>query len=138
MPSWTTPKTNWEGTDYFTASDWLRIVGNLEYIADELSIAYTPYTTVAKGTVLTADDRNVITDLLNDIYASLYASWNHGFVLPRVNYGSAWNSQDLNNIESTIENIQKHIDGTLDDTVSYYSGDEIYTAWGSYTSVGLL
>ena len=30
MPTWTTPKTNWVGTDYFYATDWLRIVGNLE------------------------------------------------------------------------------------------------------------
>lgn len=136
MPTWTTPKTDWQGTDYFEASDWLRIVGNVEYIADQLGLAYTPYTTVAAGTLLTSTQRNEVTDMLNTIYTALNASWNRGIVAPRVDYGSAWNSKDLNNIEEFLLNAKAQIDGEFSDAVIYYSGDEIYC--GDIISVGLL
>ena len=136
MPTWTTPKTNWEGTDYFMAADWLRIVGNVEYIADALGIAYTPFTTVTdKQTVLTSQDRNDVTDMLETLYAALNASWNRGYVLPRVDYGSAWNSRDLNIIENMLLNMKAQLDGTLSNTVEYYT-EEIYC--GDTISVGLL
>lgn len=135
--AWTTPKTDWEGTDYFTADDWLRIVGNVKYIADELSLTYTPYTAVTDGhTLLTSADRNAVTNMLEQIYATLYASWNRGYVFPRVNYGSTWNSKDLNSIESMIRDLKKHLDGELTNKVTYYADDEIYC--GDNISVGLL
>lgn len=137
MPTWTTPKTDWQGTDYFTAADWLRIVGNVEYIADALSIAYTPYTTVTDGaTLLSSTDRNAVTDLLEQIYASISASWNRGYVAPRVDYGSAWNSKDLNNIENMLLGIKEQIDGTISNLVEYYAGDELIC--GDTLSLGLL
>lgn len=135
MPTWTTPKTDWQGTDYFEASDWLRIVGNVEYIADQLGLAYTPYTTVAAGTLLTSTQRNEVTDMLNQIYTALNASWNRGFVEPRTDYGSAWNSRDLNIIEEMLLNAKEQIDGTISNEVEYYS-DEILC--GDTISVGLL
>ena len=74
--AWTTPKTKWVGTDRFFASDWLRIVGNLKYIADDIGIAYTPYTSVTDGnTLLTSADRNVVTSLIEEIYAALHSTW---------------------------------------------------------------
>lgn len=137
MPTWTTPKTDWVGTDYFYASDWLRIVGNLEYITDALSIAYTPYKSVTDGsTLLTSADRNVVTDLIEKIYVTLNASWNREVVKPRTDYGSTWSSKELNIIEKTLEDFKKHIDGTLDDTVYIYSGQEVVC--GDNVSVGLL
>ena len=124
--AWTTPKTTWVGTDPFTAADWLRIVGNLEYLADEMSIAYTPFTSVTDGeTLLTSADRNVVTDLLETMYLQLSSSWNRGYVLPRVDYGSAWNSRDLNIIEALIRNLKRQIDGELSSKVDYYCGEEI-------------
>lgn len=30
--AWSTPKTNWVGTDYFNVEDYNRIVGNLNYL----------------------------------------------------------------------------------------------------------
>lgn len=136
MPTWTTPKTNWVGTDYFTATDWLRIVGNVEYIADDLGIAYTPYTVVSDGqTLLTASDRNTVTDMLETLYSALNASWERGYVAPRIDYGSPWNSRDLNIIENMLLNMKEQIDGTISNTVEYYS-DEIVC--GDTISVGLL
>jgi len=136
MPTWTTPKTDWQGTDYFTADDWLRIVGNVEYIADDLGLAYTPLTTISAGSVLSSSDRNAVTDMLEAIYAELSASWNRGFVLPRVDYGSAWNSKDLNNIENLLLCAKAQIDGTLDNLAESYTGDELIA--GDQLSLGLL
>lgn len=136
MPAWTTPKTNWEGTDHFTASDWLRIVGNVEYIADSLGVAYTPFTTVTDGqTVLTASQRNDVTDMLETLCVAINASWNRGYVAPRVSYGSAWNDKDLNIIESMLLSMKEQLDGVLNETVEYYT-DEVFC--GDTISVGLL
>ena len=135
--AWTTPKTNWVGTDTFNASDWLRIVGNVKYIADALSVAYTPFTSVTDGeTLLTSKNRNDVTDMLETLYATLSASWNRGYVAPRTDYGSTWNSRDLNIIEDMLLNMKKQIDGTLTSTVICYAGDEIIC--GDPFSVGLL
>ena len=137
--AWITPKTDWVGTDTFNASDWLRIVGNVKYIADSLSIAYTPFTSVTDGqTLLTSKNRNDVTDMIEKLYAALYSSWNRGYVVPRVDYGSTWNSRDLNAIETLLQDMKKQIDGELSSKVDYYSGDEIYCRWGSDISIGLL
>lgn len=124
--AWTTPKTTWVGADPFMASDWLRIVGNLEYLADEMSISYTPFTNITNGeTLLTSADRNVVTDLLETMYRQLYSSWNRGYVLPRIDYGSAWNSKDLNNIEALMRNLKRQLDGELTNQPLCYTGNEI-------------
>lgn len=135
MATWTTPKTNWVSTDTFSASDWLRIVGNLEYITDDLGIAYTPYDTVSDGDVITSADRNVVTNLIEDIYISLHASWNREVVAPRVDYGSTWSSRELNIIEQTISDFKDHIDGTLNGNNIIYVGELIC---GDTFTVGLL
>lgn len=136
MPTWTTPKTDWQGSDYFTAADWLRIVGNVEYIADSLGVAYTPFTTVTDGqTLLTSQDRNNVTDMLETLCIALNASWNRGYVLPRADYGSAWNSKDLNIIENMLLSMKEQLGGELSDRVVYYT-DEIFC--GDSISVGLL
>lgn len=124
--AWITPKTDWKGTDTFNASDWLRIVGNVKYIADELSVAYTPFTSVTDGqTLLTSKNRNDVTEMIETLYAKLSSSWNRGYVVPRVDYGSSWNSRDLNIIEALIRNLQKQIDGELTKRVEYFAGNEI-------------
>lgn len=135
--AWITPKTDWKGTDTFNASDWLRIVGNVKYIADELYLAYTPYTSVTDGqTLLTSKNRNDVTEMIEKLYSKLSSSWNRGYVVPRVDYGSTWNSKDLNIIESLILNLQRQIDGELTKKVEYYSGNEIVC--GDNISGGLL
>lgn len=135
--AWTTPKTDWKGTDTFNASDWLRIVNNVKYLADELEIAYTPFTSVTDGvTLLTSKNRNDVTNKIEEIYAYLSSSWNRGYVVPRVDYGSAWNSKDLNYIEALIRNLKRQIDGELSKKVDYYCGEEIKC--GENISLGLL
>ena len=136
MPAWTTPKTNWEGTDYFGRTAWLRISGNTEYLADILGIPFTPIAMVSDGSVLSSADRNNITDTLETIYATLCASWNRRYVLPRVDYGCTWNSKDLNAIENLQLNAKAQIDGTISNTVEYYAGEE--AVCGDTISVGLL
>lgn len=124
--AWITPKTDWKGTDTFNASDWLRIVGNVKYIADSLSVAYTPFTSVTDGqTLLTSKNRNDVTEMIETLYANLSSSWNRGYVVPRVDYGSTWNSKDLNIIEALLRNLKRQIDGELSSKVDYYCGDEI-------------
>ena len=135
--AWTTPKTTWVGTDTFSASDWLRIVNNVKYLADELSISYTPFTSVTDGqTLITSKNRNDVVNMIERIYAALYSSWNRGYVFPRFDYGSTWNSKDLNNIESMIRDLKKQLDGELTNKVTYYADDEI--CCGDSISVGLL
>ena len=135
--AWTTPKTNWVGTDRFFASDWLRIVGNLKYIADDIGIAYTPYTSVTDGnTLLTSADRNVVTSLIEEIYAALHSTWNREVVKPRTDYGSTWTSKELNIIESTIENFKAQIDGDITENCDRYAGSEVVC--GQAVSLGLL
>ena len=137
MATWTTPKTDWQGTDSFHTQDWHRITGNVEYICDELSIACPTFNPAqVRNTLLTSTERNEVTDTLALIYKTLNASWNRGIVAPRVDYGSAWNSKDLNNIEEFLLNAKAQIDGEISDAVIYYSGDEIYC--GDTISVGLL
>ena len=123
--AWTTPKTDWVGTDTFNASDWLRIVGNLKYITDSLGIAYTPFVSVTDGDTV-----------IEDIAVALHSTWNRGVVKPRVDYGSTWGSRELNVIEKTIEDFGKQIDGTLTENCDRYSDAEIIS--GDTVSVGLL
>ena len=134
--SWHTPKTNWIGADRFRTVVWTRIVGNLKYLADAAGIAYTPYDVVEVGTVLTSADYNVVTDLLEELCVALNASFNRGYVAPRVDYGSTWNSRELNIIESIMLGLKALVDGTATDTIEYYAGDEIVC--GDTISVGLL
>ena len=135
--AWVTPKTDWKGTDTFNASDWLRIVGNVKYIADELSVDYTPFTSVTDGqTLLTSKNRNDVTEMIEILYAELSSSWNRGYVVPRIDYGSSWNSKDLNIIEALLRNLKRQIDGELSSKVDYYTGDELKS--GETISSGLL
>ena len=135
--AWTTPKTNWKGTDTFNASDWLRIVNNVKYLADAWGITYTPFTSVTDGeTLLTSKNRNDVTDTIEKICKHISASWDRGYVAPREDYGSTWNSRDLNIIESLLLGIYNQTYGTLPKRVIYYAGSEIIC--GDSFSVGLL
>jgi len=135
--AWTTPKTDWVGTDRFFASDWLRIVGNLKYITDNVGIAYTPYTSVTDGdTLLTSADRNVVTNLIEEIAVALHSTWSREVVKPRSDYGSTWGSRDLNIIEKTLEAFKDQIDGVIVENCDNYAGGE--QICGDNLSVGLL
>lgn len=134
--AWTTPKTNWNSADRFYASDWKRIVGNLEVITTALSIAYTPKDTVSDGDVITSADRNVVTDLIETIYVAMSSTWNRDVVKPRVDYGSTWGSKELNIIESTIANFKAQLDGDITENCDRYTGSELIC--GDRLSVGLL
>lgn len=135
--AWTTPKTDWIGTDTFHASDWNRISMNIAYVADELGITYEPLVVTDGVSVLRSNDCNeYVTDMLETLYTALNASWDRGYVAPRVDYGSAWNSRDLNIIEDMLLKMKAQLDGTLSDTVEYFAGDEIMC--GDTISVGLL
>jgi len=139
MPTWTTPKTDWQGSDSFSASDWLRIVGNAEYIADELSYTgFTPFTNVTDGqTLLTAGQRTYVTkQLYKMLHIYLHSSWNMGYVADRVNFGATWNSEALNIIESMERDIKAQLDGELPQNDFYRCGDEL--CCGDTVSVGLL
>lgn len=135
--AWTTPKTDWVGTDRFFASDWLRIVGNLKYITDSVGIAYTPFVSVTDGnTLLTSANRNVVTNMIETIYVAMHSTWSREIVSPRVDYGSAWTSKELNIIESTIEKFKDQIDGVIVENCDIYAGCE--QICGDNLSVGLL
>lgn len=135
--AWTTPKTNWVGTDRFFASDWLRIVGNLKYIADDIGIAYTPFVSVTDGnTLLTSADRNVVTSMIEQIAVALHSTWSREVVKPRSDYGSTWGSRELNIIEKTLEAFKDQIDGVIVENCDIYAGNELIC--GDNLSVGLL
>jgi len=134
--AWRTPKTDWVGTDTFQSADWFRIGNNVTYIAEQIGLTYTvPYAS-NKTTLLTSRQRTLLTNKLEEIYATLGASWNRGYVAPRVDYGSTWNSRDLNIIESMLLNMKKQLDGEISGNVEYYADTEIYC--GDEISVGLL
>ena len=135
--SWITPKTDWVGTDYFTATDWNRISENTQYICLALHIPFTPNLGTDGRTILSSADRNEVTDALEKIYAQIGASFNRHYVIPRIDYGSAWNSEDLNAIEDLLLQAKEMaIDHTKDNRVFYYTGDEVIC--GDTISVGLL
>lgn len=135
--AWTTPKTDWKSTDRFFASDWLRIVGNLKYITDSVGIAYTPFVSVTDGdTLLTSADRNVVTNLIEEIAVALHSTWSREVVKPRSDYGSTWGSRDLNIIEKTLEAFKDQIDGVIVENCDNYAGSELIC--GDNLSVGLL
>ena len=137
--AWQTPKTDWVGTDSFNASDWLRIVGNIQYIANAISHTTLPtlLTDVTDGiTVLTSDNRNEVLYELNIMYFLMRASWNHGYVADRVNYGAAWNSEELNIIEDMLLNMKRQVDSEISNRAERYAGEEIYC--GDTISVGLI
>ena len=143
MATWTTPKTDWVGTDRFMAADWLRIVGNVEYLslgfqAAGYNIPFTPFTNVINGkTLLTASARNYVTDTLDTMYMTACVSWNRGYVTPRVAYGSAWNSDDLNIIENLCLGLYNFLMHVTDyEPYVYYYSNEIYC--DDVVSVGLL
>lgn len=135
--AWTTPKTDWGSTDRFFASDWLRIVGNLKYITDSVGIAYTPFVSVTDGnTLLTSADRNIVTNLIEEIAVALHSTWSREVVKPRSDYGSTWGSRDLNIIEKTLEAFKDQIDGVIVENCDNYAGCELIC--GDNLSVGLL
>jgi len=135
--AWTTPKTNWVGTDTFSAADWLRIVYNVKYIADALHVTDIPFTNVTdKQTLINETHRNNVIIMIERCYKVMGSSWNRGCVAERVPYGSTWNSRDLNIIESMLLNMKKQLDGELSGQVEYYAGVEIVC--GDDVSVGLL
>lgn len=135
MPTWTTPKTDWVGTDSFSASDWNRIDKNVAYIADRLNKSYS--TNVKSDfMLLTSYERNVVTNALVTYYRSMYSSWDHRYIEPRIDFGSAWNSVELNAIESMLLNMKLQLDGELPQNDFYRCGDEI--CCGETMSVGLL
>lgn len=135
--AWTTPKTDWVGTDHFFASDWLRIVGNLKYITDSVGIAYTPFVSVTDGnTLLTSADRNIVTNLIEEIAVALHSTWSREVVKPRSDYGSTWGSRELNIIEKTLEAFKDQIDGVIVENCDNYAGGELIC--GDNLSVGLL
>ena len=108
--AWVTPKTNWVGTDRFYAADWKRIVGNVKYLADEMSSPYTPLDLVADGDVITSDERNDVTEMIETIFDAVAPSWDLPYIAPRTDYGSSWNSSDLNKIEKTLEDLKEEIE----------------------------
>jgi hypothetical protein len=66
--SWTTPKTDWEGTDNFNLADYNRITGNIQAMADLGSLMY--FITISE--METADVETwYIVDLLNTIEDNL-------------------------------------------------------------------
>lgn len=137
MPTWTTPKTNWIGTDTFSASDWVRIDGNVEYIASQVSYSYTQKSVTDGSTVLTSNDRNKLVKAINTmLHNKLFSSWNRGVVALRVDYGSTWGSKDLNAIEEMLLNMKKQLDGELPKNDFYRCGEEV--CCGETFSVGLL
>ena len=136
--TWRTPKTDWIGTDYFTETDWVRISENIAYVAEELEIEFTPQLDVSDGrTILSSADRNAVLTALEEVWAAVCASDNRRYVAPRIDYGSPWNSQDLNTIEDmTLIAKEIAIDHTRYNYVVNYAGDEIIC--GDTVSVGLL
>ena len=141
-PVWTTPKTNWVGTDRFYAADWFRITGNIQYLLTYTPsglISFLPRNDVENGkTPLTANDRNYIVETLDAIYDYFGSSWNKGYVKPKVDYGSAWNSADLNTIENLTLCLYKQAQGDPEYTsgYEYFAGDGIYA--NDSISTGLL
>lgn len=134
--AWTTPKTDWKGTDTFDTADWDRISYNVKYIAEAVGLYYTPVTVYHQRTLITSRQRTLLTNRLEEIYATMGASWNRGYVAPRVDYGSPWNSKDLNIIENMLLDMKRQLDGEISGNVEYYAGSEIYC--GDDISVGLL
>ena len=135
--SWTTPKTDWNGTEYFGSGDWIRITENLSILATAYSVSFTPHSAVTPFvTALTSADRNNITNTLEKVLNKAYASWNRGYVAPRIDFGSAWNSTDLNIIEDMMLNLKKQLDGEISGNDFYRCGEEV--CCGETMSVGLL
>lgn len=134
--AWTTPKTDWKGTDTFDKADWDRISYNVKYVAEAVGLYYTPVNVYDKLTLITSRQRTLLTNELEEIYATMGASWNRGYVAPRVDYGSPWSSKDLNIIENMLLYMKRQLDGEISGNVEYYAGSEIYC--GDDISVGLL
>ena len=103
--AWTTPKTNWQSTDYFNLSpDYDRIQGNLLYLQQEAEYLYGP-TTFLEMADYTMNDwpyayflNNIVANVqtLLDLYTPTGSQ-------PMATYSAnatGWTAQDLNIIEN--------------------------------------
>lgn len=105
--AWTTPKTNWSTSDYFTCVDFNRIKNNIYYIWEEGLNYFPAYEIISMGNDRTysnlvyADEINAIEDNLESINTNTYklstgskpTFYDNGYFLD-------WN--ELNRIEDLI------------------------------------
>ena len=95
---WITPKTNWVEKDYFNLTDYNRIKGNIEYLADKVNYSSNLETATIE-TVPTASFFNKIVTETNALYISIT---NNSYDFNKVYEANdvAFTAADLNTIET--------------------------------------
>ena len=104
--AWSTPKTNWASGDFFTYTDYNRIIENIEYLYTycNTNIGYigTPYTFTTKTAsgFLYDTEYNTVHDALRYLYENTGAYFAHEVLRDKNEYSMPWTSAELNNIEN--------------------------------------
>lgn len=79
MSEWTTPKTDWEKTDYFNVDDYNRIRGNTEYLNDLLPMSSMGYQGYTIGDDIDTSSPAFPIDSLNNIKETLTVLSDYAF-----------------------------------------------------------
>lgn len=115
MATWTTPKTDWKASDYFEASDYNRIVGNLIYLKDKATTLYSGIvysnmvTSKSDGAMFYAKEMNLIENNLAILNSKTYNK-NIGTKKTYSPNQATPTYDEFNRIENACVEIRKQID----------------------------
>ena len=127
--SWITPKTNWTSGDFCTEIDFNRIINNILYLYDEISLAplYPDLLpTLTPSDFVTYDLCNSIKEEVYQLYAWIDGMSDYSYISNKTVNSSPWGSSELNTIESILLNCKEILDSG-EYVLNYaYAGIEMY------------
>jgi hypothetical protein len=117
MSSWTTPKTDWDVSDYYNYSDLNRVESNTEYIKDELvALGYSPTlstitTTRTNASIDFYDDINRVESNIKALADASYTplTWE----TPKTSWVSVidpFDYSDANRLENNLSNLKTMVE----------------------------
>lgn len=99
--AWITPKIDWTKEDWFNATDYARIKGNIEYLADYMDADITPM--IGKNVADTVYD-NQLTLFPHNVYAINQQTYKYTTITDAIYRANEYapNYEELNRIEGAI------------------------------------
>lgn len=126
--AWTTPKTNWASGDFCTYDDINRIIGNIDYLYNEIGITslHGLLPNLGVTATLTAERCNYIQEEVFNLYNLIGVTFEYEFIYNKTINSSPWSSGDLNTIESILLECKNIVDSGDYSINLDYAGTELY------------
>lgn len=127
--SWITPKTNWKSGDFCTYRDINRIINNILYLYEAISVTplYPDYLPVNQANYwMNENSFNRAQREVYQLYGLIGCNSEYPFIYNKTNNSSPWSSTDLNTIESILLDCKDIVDSS-NYTLNYvYAGADMY------------